>query len=366
MLLASYSPTGDVRWARRIGGVGEDLAGHVALTLGGEITLIGSFEKNLDLGGAHVESHGGSDIFLAGYTAEAGQVRWTRRFGTGCHADRGRDVALDRQGNITTTGWFMCSPDFGGIKAASAGQRDVFVVSYTPKLALRWMQSFGDTSEDYGRGVAMDPNGNTFVVGEINGTADFGCGSATSHGGKDIFVVSYDPKGACRWFHTFGGPYQDYGSSIAVVPNDGVVVTGNFARTMDPGGGPLTASGNSSDIFVVRYGHDGAYRWSKVLGGGGSERGKRVKVNRAGNIVLLGTFDHTFKGDGYTLPSAGGWDILALSLAPDGTNRWTRQLGGPGDDDAGDVAFDANGAVYMTGSSTTPDGNKAIFLLRLE
>ena len=52
---------------------------------------------------------------------------------------------------------------------------------------------------------------NIFVIGQFQGTADFGTGSLASAGYLDIFVAKYAPDGRPLWAKRFGGPYDDLG-----------------------------------------------------------------------------------------------------------------------------------------------------------
>ena len=86
-------------------------------------------------------------------------------------------------------------PSAGTLELTSAGGDDIFVASYSPGGAHRWSRRFGGTSGDRGNGVVVDGNGNVTVTGFFGGTVDFGGGALTSAGGSDIFVASYTPSG---------------------------------------------------------------------------------------------------------------------------------------------------------------------------
>jgi len=55
--------------------------------------------------------------------------------------------------------------------------------------------TFGGTSNEIARQVAVDGSGNVHVTGEFSGTADFGAGNVTSAGGMDVFVVKLNSAG---------------------------------------------------------------------------------------------------------------------------------------------------------------------------
>jgi len=67
-------------------------------------------------------------------------------------------------------------------------------------------KTWGGTSSDYAIGVAVDDDGNIYVVGV---TASFGAGS------WDVFVVKYNPSGVLQWQKTYGGTDYDGASDVA-------------------------------------------------------------------------------------------------------------------------------------------------------
>lgn len=89
------------------------------------------------------------------------------------------------------TGWFSSSVDFGGGALTSVGDSDFFVASYDRDGAHNWSSRFGgDSAESLGQSrVAVNQTGNVAVTGFYFDTVDFCCGSETSAGGQDIFLL---------------------------------------------------------------------------------------------------------------------------------------------------------------------------------
>jgi hypothetical protein len=105
--------------------------------------------------------------------------------------------------------------------------------------------------------------------------------------------------------------------------------------------------------------------WSHAFpfgGSSGTNIGQAVKVDRDGNSYVTGAFSATAhfnaqhtptgSGTGRSLTSAGGTDSFLAKYAPSGTLQWLIQMGGPGDDEGFDIAFDASRNVYVTGVFT--------------
>src|SRR5207249_5198128 len=114
--------------------------------------------------------------------------------------------------------------------SSSAGTDDVFVAKYSASCALRWVRSFGASTDDAGYGIAADPNGDLVVAGYFRGAADFGNGAVLSaNSNADVFVAKYaGATGAYRWARTLIGAGIHVGNAAAVDGEGNVVIAGSF------------------------------------------------------------------------------------------------------------------------------------------
>jgi len=116
-----------------------------------------------------------------------------------------------------------------------------------------WSKCFGDGSIQIAYAVVDDASGNVIVTGYIEDTVDFGGGALTSAGGWDIFVAKFGSEGAHLWSKRFGDGSDQAAEAVAVDASGNAMVTGYFDGTVDFGGGALTSAG-SFDIFVAKFG----------------------------------------------------------------------------------------------------------------
>ncbi|MBW2734896.1 MAG: hypothetical protein JRH20_21130, partial [Deltaproteobacteria bacterium] len=195
-------------------------------------------------------SAGDTDVVVASYDS-SGAHRWSKRVG-GAAWERGKSIVVDASGNVSITGQFYGSTDFGGGSMTSIGESDIFLANYDSSGAHRWSKRFGATSWDSGWGVAVDGSGNIALTGSYRDNVDFGGKALTGVRVGDIFVASYDVNGVHRWSQGFGGQDSDIGTAVAVDSAGDVIVTGQFGDTVDFGGGALTCSGFAEDIFLVK------------------------------------------------------------------------------------------------------------------
>jgi hypothetical protein len=331
----------------RFGSSGRDRGHGAAVDGSGNLYLTGFFEGTVDFGGGPLTSAGNGDVFVVSFDS-TGAHRWSSRFGGSSSDDCGEDVAVDGSGNLYVTGHYSGTLDLGGGPLTSAGHEDIFIASFDPDGTHRWSKRLGGSSSDFGRAAAVDGGGNVYITGSFEGTTDLGGGPLTSAGYSDVFVASFGPGGAHRWSRRLGGPSWDYGEGVAADGGGNMYVTGFFQETADLGGGPLTSAGDE-DIFVASFGPGGAHRWSKRLGSAGSDRGLGAAVDGSGNLYVTGSFEGTMDPGGGPLTSAGHEDIFVASFDPHGASRWTRSLGGVGSDGGEGVAAGKDGNLYATG-----------------
>mgnify|MGYP002413390481 CR=1 FL=1 len=135
--------------------------------------------------------------------------------------------------------------------------------------AHEWTATFGSTAVDDGWSVAVDGSGNGYTSGYFHGTVNFGAGNVTAAGNSDAYVTKLNAAGAHQWTTTFGGTSAEFGRRVAVDGSGNVHVTGYFKGTVDFGAGNVTAPGVDSDVFVVKLNSAGQAVVAPGGGGGG-------------------------------------------------------------------------------------------------
>src|SRR5262245_20091181 len=116
---------------------------------------------------------GGSDAFVAKWSP-SGALLFATYLG-GYRNDAGKGIALDSSGNIYVTGdtssanFPAANPvqmNFGG---GSDVETDAFVAKMNPQAtALSFATYLGGASNDFGKGIAVDAGGNTYITGSTN------------------------------------------------------------------------------------------------------------------------------------------------------------------------------------------------------
>ena len=114
-------------------------------------------------------------------------MRWALRFG-GTGPDAVNSVALDASGNIYVTGNFSGVANFGNTNLTSGGSTDVFVAKVWPDGAVAWVRRFGEQSQSFGNGLALDAVGNLHWCGYFSGGVNIGSTNIYNPSGEGLFV----------------------------------------------------------------------------------------------------------------------------------------------------------------------------------
>lgn len=95
---------------------------------------------------------------------------------------------------------------------------------------------------------------------------------------------------AQTWAKSLGSTSIDQAKSMTVDVGGNSYVAGFFSGTIPLGNSTVISSGGQRDIFLARYGSDGTLLWAKGIGGPGDDEAKDVAVDLSGNIYIIGEF----------------------------------------------------------------------------
>ena len=249
IFVAKMDSSGNWLWAKKAGGTNYDDGYGIAVDANGNSYVTGYFLGDADFGNTTLTSSGGSDIFVAKLDIN-GNWRWAKQ-ARGTSYDKGYSIAVDANGNSYVTGGFEESATFGTTTLTSSGNEDIFIAKLDINGNWLWAKKAGGTSYDYGCCIAVDDNGNSYVTGVFEGSATFGTTTLTSSGNEDIFVAKMDSNGNWLWAKKAGGQSNDGGRSITVDDNGNSYVTGYFEESTTFGITTLTSSGDY-EIFVAK------------------------------------------------------------------------------------------------------------------
>ena len=107
------------------------------------------------------------------------------------------------------------------------------------------------------------------------------------------------------------------------------------------------SSNGQSDAFITKFNSDGSNVWTRLLGGVSSEYAVSVSTASDGSIYIAGNTYSSIDGQS----SNGGGDAFISKFNSDGSKVWTKQLGGDSYDYASSVSTASDGSIYIAGST---------------
>jgi len=214
-----------------------------------------------------------------------------------------------------------------------------------------WAKRFGDAATQSEPTLAVGPSGDVALFLWGSGAVDFGGGPLPSGASTSLYLAKLDASGNHVWSKRFGG---DLGSrtsrKVAMDSAGNVVVVGHMSFSTDFGGGPLPVPGTTAG-FVAKFDAAGNHLWSKPLGNVGETHATSVAIDGAGNVLVLGDFQTSINLGGGMVQSAGGHDLFVAKLDAAGKHVWSKGFGGTGNDLEASLDVDSNGNLLLVGHS---------------
>jgi hypothetical protein len=191
-------------------------------------------------------------------------------------------------------------------------------------------------------GMAVDTLGNVYVTGMSFNGYNLGC---------DYVTVKYDTNGYQQWIKRYGGvtiykgkyavPGLGWAKAIAADSSGNVYVTG-YSSGDNP-------NPDYADYTTIKYDTDGNELWLVRYQGPGNlpDHPIAMAVDMNGNAYVTG----------FTYQTYSNLDYATVKYNSAGVEQWVQTYNGPvnGEDKAVDIAIDASGNVYVTGSSKGSD-----------
>jgi hypothetical protein len=362
-----------------IGGARLDCGWGIAVDLSGNAYVAGTTESDEQTFpvkvGPDLTFNGGFNAFVAKVNAAGTGLDYCGYAGGGGFEDAFA-IAVDAAGCAYVTGdTYSAEPAFPvkvGPDLTYNGGSDAFVAKVNAAgTGFVYCGYIGGNGDDYGESIEVDSAGSAYVTGSTRSTeptfpVKVGPDLTYNGGFADAFVAKVNPAGTALVYCGYiGGSATDWGSGIAVDTTGNAYITGHtgsseqtFPVTAGPG---LTFSGGGFDAFAAKVNSLGTgLAYCGYIGGNGNDQGKEVAVDAAGSAYVTGWTDsteqtfpvtvgpdvtHNFRSDGFVAKvDSGGRGLVYCGY-----------IGGNGDDQGKDVAVDAAGNAYVTGSTNSTE-----------
>jgi fibronectin type 3 domain-containing protein len=305
------------------GGKGIEVGQSVALDSQGEIYVTG-YTNSFTSSGVHV--------FLLKLD-RSGVILWQRIWEGSGGSEYGKGVGVDSLGNIYVTGY---TDSFGN------GENDVFLLKWNSSGALLWQRTWTSPGENLGLGLAVNASNNIYVTGYS---------TITPSGTPKVILLNFDANGNLLWQREWGGNGTDEGESVAIDAVGGVYVTG-FTSSV-----PGLVGAVNNNVLLLKFNSTGNLSWQRVVNGTRDDEGYAVTTDLQNNAYVTGATQST---------GAGNDDVLLMKFDTLGNVTWQETWGGGNTDQGQGITVDRLGYVYVTGfSSSFGGGGGHAFLLSL-
>ncbi len=183
-----------------------------------------------------------------------------------------------------------------------------------------WSRQFGTELDDKGSLVGTDGANNVYLGGTM----------------ENFFLRKYDRDGVLLWTREYPEILKVNAVSMAIDANGTIYLAG-------------TQGTDYRDVaWIAAFTSDGELLWSTTIDSGtySSDAFKKVIVNTDGDVIAAGNTSGAFTG----YVNSGGYDLFVAKLSAQGETRWLTQFGSSSYDYAKDIAFNADGELYLLAS----------------
>jgi len=361
-----------VAYSTYLGGNGYDDCYGVCSDPSGNVVAVGlTASTNFPTASALQSTNrlGAHDIYVTKFNSTGSSLVFSTYVGSG-GADEGRDCAADSTG-IYVAG-ATAGTDFpvaNAVQSASGGGAfdAVFFKIALDGSALIWSTYYGGSLTDYCFGMALDPNGGMYGVGNTIST-DFPVVSAfqpsfaggTGNFPGDSFLVKIAASGTSASYATYlgGGGFDDC-YQVAVNGNGEAYLTGFTSSTNFPTAFAYqpNSAGGSSDAYLSKFSVSGAsLLFSTYFGGSMVEIPQGIGVDGSGNVAFCGVTNST------NLPIFNAFQSSYIGGTPTNNDGFVTRFNAQGSvlvycsyiasdsfDDPQGLCVDSNGHVLITG-----------------
>ena len=218
------------------------------------------------------------------------EEEWNKTYGT-VGFDFGKCVQQTPDGGYILAGYFSYPP-YGAmlIKTDELGDE-------------QWNTTYGEFYHIWVDAISIDQTKDGGYI--VAGAGDFAGGARDT-----IFLFKTDINGNISWSKTF--VFQEWNEAYSVQQTSdlGYIVAG---WTM------IDFNISNSDIILLKTDKDGNEQWNRTFGGVKSDRGYDVKETSDDGLILTGIIDGYSWEDG---------DLLLLKTDSSGNEQWNRTFGG--------------------------------------
>ncbi|MFT5724197.1 MAG: hypothetical protein ACI9JN_001314 [Bacteroidia bacterium] len=293
--------------------------------------------------------HGRHDAFIQKLNNN-GELEWVKTIG-GIQEDHGQCIAIDSKEEIIVGGSYSfevdLDPGFAKTLVSSNGLVDGFLVKLDKNGDLIWAREAKSVNQVGFNRVLTDSQDNIYVSGIFSGEVQLSDGSNSvslkSQGKLDFFIAKYSASGSLEWAFSLGGAGTDACHSLALTPQNNLVIGGSYTKSIDldhgTGKNNHTSGDNRPRSLIASYSDNGDFIWGRSFGPmTSSNTVTDIVIDSHGMLYVSGVFvdsmDYDSTGPGPCLKTTSLYtDSYVLKLDQSANLIWARsfvdQFGSP-------------------------------------
>ncbi len=260
------------------------------------------------------------------------KIAWGTQIGSTLE-DLCTSIVSDAAGNTVMAGYTQ-----GDLGATSLGSSDAFVVKFDTEGKLVWQLQTGTDKMDKAKSVALDSQGNAYVLGVTNGNMTLPVQEDVKGA---IFLQKIDTAGKIVWTKQIGVDWSEEAGDIFIDDKDSILILGSTLAQV----GKVAFGGK--DAFISRLDTDGKIQETYQFGTPGRDIAQSLTVDVEGNIYAISETDGEMNG-----VQLGGSDALVTKLSSKGDILFSGVYGTDSEDQFASICVDDQQAVYIGGSTT--------------
>ncbi|PKP31427.1 MAG: hypothetical protein CVT99_08765 [Bacteroidetes bacterium HGW-Bacteroidetes-16] len=252
ILLIKTDSNGDVLWTKTYGGSNREVGFSVQQT----------FDEGFVITGWSDSFSNSYDVFLI-KTDSDGNALWTKTYGDDL-MDIGKSIQQTADGGYIIAGESIIW---------GSGFSSVYLIKTDINGTALWTKTYGGIDEDAAYSVKQTTDGGYIVTGYTE----------TLNGTKDVYLIKTDDNGDSLWVKSYGGIYDDMGSSVQQTTDSGYVIAGYTEKI-----------NGTTDVFLLKTDNSGNILWTETYGGVGNNSGMSVQQTTDGGYIITGVYDDDF------------------------------------------------------------------------
>lgn len=210
--ILKINASGDTLWTRTFGSTNFERFYCITQTQEGDFVAAGSCYQN-----------GQSDIYVVKIN-ENGDSLWSKTFDGG-NDEYGRAVVQASDGGIVIAGEkYYIDQDVS----------DIFIIKLNANGDFLWAKTFDEGGDEGACSIVQAADGSFLLAGGAN---------STGNGGYDAYILKLDSNGDSLWSKTFGGNSDDAAYSIIKTADGGFAIAGS-TKSFGSGG---------KDYYIVKF-----------------------------------------------------------------------------------------------------------------